>query len=49
MGANVGMSHQRTLAVWGAVGQEGGWGFEPPFVASVTSYLVTFIRILQNL
>jgi len=27
----------------------GGWGFEHLFVANVTSYFVTFTRILQNL
>jgi len=28
----------------------GGWGLtSPPFVANVTSYLVTFIRIRQNI
>jgi len=27
----------------------GFWGLNSPFVANVTSYLVTFIRIVQNL
>jgi len=41
---------QRQLGSWGQWRSHGGiLGLEIPFVANMTSYLVKFIRILQNL